>query len=199
MSVAPLTRAAQVITEVLSPYVIFALLPLAVAWRATGAVGETLLWGVIVVLTSSVIPMLFIVYGARRGRWEGHHVRNRDGRLVPFLAALASVSAGLLALLVFGAPWMMTALQIVLIAQLLVVLAVTLGWKVSIHAASVADAAVVLWWLYDTPWWLTGVMAVLVGLVCWARVRLTDHTVGQVVAGVPLGAIMVGGGFILLV
>lgn len=193
-----LTLLARAITELLSPYVVLIALPLLVAWQATDTIGAALLWGLLVALTSSLVPMAVIVYGARRGRWDGHHVRDRDGRLVPFLVALLSISVGLLLLVGFGAPWLMIVLDLVLIALLLIAIAVTLGWKLSIHAASVAGGASVLHWLYQPAWWVTGLLIVLVGLVCWSRVRLTDHTIAQVLAGVPLGALVVGGGFILL-
>jgi hypothetical protein len=47
-----------------------------------------ILWGLLVSLTSSILPMGVIVWGAHTGRWDSHHVRNRAGRLVPSLALI---------------------------------------------------------------------------------------------------------------
>ena len=45
------------ITEVCSPAIVVVLLPLAVAWRATGyRIGPTVGWGLVVAVFSSVLP-----------------------------------------------------------------------------------------------------------------------------------------------
>jgi hypothetical protein len=49
--------AARVITEVLAPWVIVLLLPIAVAWQATHSPAHMILWGLLVSLTSSILPM----------------------------------------------------------------------------------------------------------------------------------------------
>ena len=68
---------------------------MAVAWQATGyAPAPTLGWGLLVALFYSVIPMVIMVRGARRGRWDGHWVRERERRMVPFLLCLVSTAAG---------------------------------------------------------------------------------------------------------
>jgi hypothetical protein len=38
-------------------------------------------WGLVVALCSSILPMVFIVHGARQGRWDGHHLRDRERRV----------------------------------------------------------------------------------------------------------------------
>ena len=63
---------ARLVTEVCSSAVVIMLLPFAVAWVATGhRVWLTVGWGLLIAVFSSVLPMAFIVRGARRGRWDG--------------------------------------------------------------------------------------------------------------------------------
>lgn len=178
-------RLAKVATEVLSPAVVVLLLPLAVAWQATGyRVGPTLLWGIVVALFSSILPMVFIIRGARQGRWDGHHVRDREHRVVPLLVGLASTGIGLAILLVGDAPRAVVALTVAMAVTLAACIAVTAWWKVSLHAA-VAGGAVVMVALLYGPWALLLVVPLVV--VCWSRVVLRDHTVAQVVVGALLG------------
>ncbi|HEX3786730.1 MAG TPA: hypothetical protein VHW44_02615 [Pseudonocardiaceae bacterium] len=189
-------RVAKVITEVGSPAVVVVLLPIAVAWAATGhRPVATIGWGLVVALFSSVLPMIFVVRGARAGRWDGHHVRNREGRLLPLSLGLLSTCVGLAVLLGFHAPRDLVALDLAMLATLFVCIAVTTRWKISLHAAVAGGAEATLVLLYG-PLVLVGIP--LVGLIAWARVRLTDHTLAQVVAGALVGP-AVGGVVFLLV
>ncbi|HEU5475242.1 MAG TPA: hypothetical protein VFV67_31755 [Actinophytocola sp.] len=190
-------RVARIVTEVLSPAVVVILLPLAVAWQATGyATGPTLLWGVVTAVFFSVLPMAFIIRGARRGRWDGHHVRDREHRLLPLTLGLTSAVAGLGILLVGGAPRDVVAVAASMIATLLVCTVITNWWKVSLHATVAAGAVVLVTLLYG-PLALV-LLAVPLALVCWSRVRLTDHTVAQVLVGAAIGPVVGGAVFLLL-
>jgi membrane-associated phospholipid phosphatase len=194
---------ARLVTEALAPWVLVLSLPLLVAWHATRSVPQALLWGAVVGLTGSVIPMAVIVHGARRGRWKGHHVTDREGRLVPLLACAASLGTGIAALTLGGAPRAVVALAVSMFLSLLVCLLVTFalpvngerGWKVSFHAAVAAGAVAVLA-ITLGPWALLAVP--LVVLVAWSRVALGDHTTPQVVVGALLGAVLAGVSFSIL-
>jgi membrane-associated phospholipid phosphatase len=187
---------AKVVTEVCSPAVVVVLLPLAVAWHATGyRVGPTALWGLVVAVFSSVLPMVFIISGARQGRWDGHHVRNRDGRLVPLLLCLLTTLVGLAVLLLGGAPRDVVALDLAMLATLLVCTGITQWWKISLHSAVAGGAAATMVLIYG-PLSLVGVPIVL--LIGWSRVVVRDHTVAQVVAGTLIGPIVGGVVFVLV-
>ena len=189
-------RLARVVTEVLSPAVIVVALPLAVAWQATGyRVAPTLGWGLLVALFYSVIPMVIMVRGARRGRWDGHWVRERERRMVPFLLCLVSTTVGLVIMLVGGAPQAVIALSWSMIATLVVVLAITRWWKVSVHATVAGGAVATVVLLYG-PWYLLLIAGV--ALVAWSRVMVEDHTAAQVVVGALLGPIVGGAVFLAL-
>lgn len=188
---------ARFATEVLAPWVWVLTLPFAVAAVATRALWPTVAWGLVVAVTASVVPMVVIVKGARSGRWEGHHVTNREGRLVPLVAAGGSLAVGTTVLVLGGAPHEMLALAGSMFASLVVSMAITFGlkWKVSLHAA-VAFAAVVVGAVVHGPWLL--VLLVPAVLVAWSRVELGDHTTAQVLVGSLMGVVVGGGGYALL-
>jgi hypothetical protein len=87
----PAAPFAKLVTEVLAPWVWVFSLPFAVAANATGELVATVLWGLVVGVTGSAIPMVVIVRGARKGQWDSHHVTNRADRLVPFIACLVAL------------------------------------------------------------------------------------------------------------
>ncbi|GAB3674846.1 phosphatase PAP2 family protein [Saccharopolyspora tripterygii] len=189
------TRAALVLTEVFAPWVIVVLLPLAVAWQATHRVLPALGWGLLVAATSSILPMGVIVWGARTGRWDSHHVRDRAGRAVPFLALIVMSLVGLGLLVALGAPWSLIALDIAMIGSLFVTGAITVWWKVSMHSAVASGAVVILALLYHPAWWA---LMVLVAAISWSRVQIRDHTTAQVTGGAIIGAAVGGGLFAAL-
>ncbi|HET9143664.1 phosphatase PAP2 family protein [Actinophytocola sp.] len=189
-------RLARIVTEVLSPAVVVTVLPLAVAWQATGyAAGPTLLWWVLTAVFFSVLPMIFIVRGARQGRWDGHHIRDREHRALPLLMGLSSAAVGLVIMLFGRAPRDVIAMAASMIATLLVCLVITRWWKVSLHATVAAGAMTLIILLFGPRYLL---LLVPLALVCWSRVRLTDHTVAQVVIGALLGPVVGGAVFLLL-
>ncbi|MEQ0564709.1 hypothetical protein ABJI51_37015 [Amycolatopsis sp. NEAU-NG30] len=188
-------RFARLATEILAPWVWVLTLPLAVAWSATGHRPiPALSWGLLISVTGSLLPMALIVRGAKRGRWDGHHVTDRAGRRVPLLFAGLSLGVGFAVLLVGGAPPALIALAASMLASLVVAVAITFGakFKISLHAA-VASAAVVVLTLTYGPWLL--LLAVLVAWVAWSRVALRDHTTPEVLAGLLMGVVVGGGGY----
>jgi hypothetical protein len=189
-------RLAKIVTEVLSPAVIVVLLPFAVAWNATGhQVLSTIVWSVVVAVFYSVLPMAFIVRGARRGRWDGHWVRERERRFLPLMMCLVSALVGLVILLVWDAPRDVVALAWSMVTVLVACVIITKWWKVSLHATVAGGAVATVVLIYG---WIMLVLVPLVALVAWARVRVADHTAAQVVVGAFLGPLVGGVVFVLL-
>jgi membrane-associated phospholipid phosphatase len=189
-------RTAGVVTEVLSPAVVVVALLIAVTWHATGyEVAATLGWVALVAVFFAVLPMVFLVRGARRGRWDGHWVRDRAHRTVPLLVCLASALTGVVIMLAGDAPREVVGLAWAMVLTLVACLVITRWWKVSVHA-TVAGGAVAMVTLLYGPWLL--LLVPLVFLVCWARVMVEDHTVAQVVAGAVLGPVVGGAVFLAL-
>ena len=79
---------------------------------------------------------------------------------------------------------------------LVISLVVTLFWKISVHAGSVAGALVILA-IVAGPGVLLAAPLVI-GLVAWSRVELGDHTVWQVIGGSLIGALVATAFFGLL-
>ncbi|MET0233267.1 MAG: hypothetical protein ABW224_01370 [Kibdelosporangium sp.] len=189
-------RLAKIVTEVLSPATIVVLLPFAVAWNATGhAVVSTIVWSLVVAVFYSVLPMLFIIRGARRGKWDGHWVRERERRFLPLMMCLASALVGLVILLVWDAPQDIVALAWSMVTVLVVCVVITKWWKVSLHATVAGGAVATVSLIYG---WIMLSLVVLVALVAWARVRVADHTIAQVIVGAFVGPLAGGAVFLLL-
>jgi hypothetical protein len=191
----PTLRFARLVTELSAPAVLVSLLTLAVGWHSTAGGLGGLGWGLLAVLFVSGIPFAYIVGGVRRGRLTDHHVGLREQRRVPLLVGLCSVVAGLALLAALGAPRPVLALVVAGAIGLVVAVAVSHWWKMSIHSAVAAGTVVILILTFGAPLLAAVPLLVLVG---WSRVRLRDHTVPQVLVGGLVGGLVAGAVFAAL-
>ncbi|SCL16110.1 phosphatase PAP2 family protein [Micromonospora inyonensis] len=175
------------VTEATAPAVLVTVLLVTVGWRSAPTGLGGLGWGLLATVFASGIPIAYILGGVRRGRLTDHHVRIREQRRIPLLVGLASAAGGLALLAALGAPRPVLALVAAGVIGLVVASSVSHWWKMSIHSAVAAGALVVLASTFGPRLLVGSPLLVLVG---WSRVRLGNHTVGQVVTGAGLGALV---------
>ncbi|WP_460777422.1 phosphatase PAP2 family protein [Micromonospora polyrhachis] len=172
-----------------APAVLVTVLFVAVGWHSTEDRLAGLGWGLLAAVFASAIPFAFIVGGVRRGRLTDHHVGVRQQRRTPLLFGLVSVAIGLVLMVVLGAP--RPVLALVVTGAIGLVVGVTVGhrWKLSIHTAVAAAAAVIVVLVFGP---VLFVAWPVLGLVGWSRIRLGAHTIAQVVAGGVVGGLVAG-------
>ncbi len=136
---------------------------------------------------SGLLPILLLYYLKRMGVIGDIMVNNRDQRLVPFACVFGSYLLGAGFLWVFNAPPTMVALMISYVVTSLVMLVITLRWKISIHAAGVAGPSMFLVLRYNLILWPFLLVTLL---VCWSRWRLRVHTIEQLFAGALLSVLV---------
>ncbi len=188
-------RLARLVTEVLAPPPLCAALLIAVAAKTAPTPLAALRWGLLGALFTSVFPVLTILRGVRRRRLSDHHVGAREQRPALLLLFSAIVLLGTMVLAVLGAPRPVVALVGAMALGLVVSLSITLVWKVSVHAATAAGAAVVLLLVFGPALWPC---LLVPPLVAWSRVEVGDHTPAQVAVGMGVGALVAATGFLLL-
>ncbi|MFI6848923.1 hypothetical protein OG535_02115 [Kitasatospora sp. NBC_00085] len=178
------TGAARAVTDVLQPRNVLLAGMVAIGVAAAGdwtGVG----WGLLGALCAGLVPAGYIEWERRRGTWGDRHVVDRRQRGPIFLVILGSIGSGALAMLLGHAPRGILVAMLALWAMTVVLLAVNTVWKISVDSA-VASAVVALAAAVHSPWWWGCGPAVVA--VCWSRVALRYHTLGQTVAGAGLGA-----------
>jgi membrane-associated phospholipid phosphatase len=128
----------------------------------------------------SVGPMIYILIGVRLGKFSDVDVSNRSQRSGPFIFGIISAFVGFLTLTLTPGPKNLQTVLLLTIIIGTVMMIITIWWKISIHASSLAGAVTVLTALYGAVMLPAYVLVVLVG---WSRVVLRRHTLAQVVAG----------------
>ncbi len=177
-------RIARAVTEAGAPTVLLLVLPVVVSAVSAGSVAAGIGWGLVAALFFAVVPYGWVVLGVRAGRITDRHVRRRDQRARVFAVTLASMLVGFAVLAVGGAPRALVAFLLGVLIEVVALLAVSLAWKISVHAWTAAAGTTALVALFG-PWALLGWP--VVAAVGWSRVRLRQHTVAQVVVGAAVG------------
>jgi membrane-associated phospholipid phosphatase len=111
-------------------------------------------------------------------------VTTRIERYVPLVGALISMGIVVAALIIGDSPAPMLGVAAVMLSTVIVCLAITHWWKISMHTAVGTGATVVLILFYG---WHLGVLSIVVAAVAWSRVQLRHHTPTQVAAGIAAG------------
>ncbi len=176
----PRMRIARYVSNMLSPLVVSLPFIFFVALYHAENVLIAVFYALVILFFLSFGPMVYILVGVRRGKFTDSDVSMRSQRVGPFLFGITSALMGLGTLFFIHGPKNLQTLLLITIVSGFVMMIVTFWWKISIHASSLAAAATLLTALYGT---VVLPAFVLLIVVCWSRVVLRRHTLGQVVAG----------------
>lgn len=180
-------RIARHVSNILAPATISVPMILLVAFYKASSIASALLYAGITLFFLSIGPFTYILIGVRLGKLSDVDVSRRSERAGPFIFGLISVCLGWFALVLVHAPFPLVSTVIVTAISGLVMMIITLWWKISLHAGSLGAAATILTALYGEV--MLPTFALLV-LVSWSRVVLRRHTLGQVVAGSLLSIVL---------
>lgn len=189
------TALATVLTEAASPGVLITVQVMLAAWHSATSAGRAAAFGLLAVTFASVIPMSYVVFGARVGRWADHHIPVRRHRMIPMCVGLVSLISGVVVLAGLDAPWYLTTVMIINVVGLAVLTAITAVWKISAHTAMAAATVTMLFFVIGPSAAILVPAPLATG---WSRLRLRAHTHRQVVTGAVVGIVINGGLHLLL-
>lgn len=135
----------------------------------------------------AVLPLLSTYYLVRRGIIPDIYASDRTTRTEPFLWAMSSYLMGVTVLLYFHAPFVVTALMACYFVNAIVMLLISLYWKISIHAVGVTGPITALVFQLGArmlPFFL------LMLPLAWARIELKAHNKKQVAAGAIISSFL---------
>ena len=179
-------RAAVALTEVLSPAHLVIAITFASGLATAGNWWSRIGWGLAAAFFTGIVPYVVGLRAIARGKLSSRHLPDRRERIRPMAWTIVSVLTGWALLILAHAPAEVLGVQVAMVSGAVTALAITLVWKISLHAGVAAAAAVCAGVLFG--WWFAPVSALLVVAVAWSRVHLRDHTFAQVVAGTLVGA-----------
>lgn len=184
----PESKWARVISNLLSPPVVWALLAFPMAYQEADTSGHAILWAMLYGLLVCWMPVLYIAWNVRNGNITDLHMQVRRERIRPFIVTLLCTALAFAVLVAIGAPRLMPMFALFTLIQLALMTLITFVWQISMHAMSITGAVIATGALYGAP--IALVMSPLVLVVGAARYKLRRHTLAQLVAGGAVGACM---------
>lgn len=181
-------RLAHVISLVcLPPFLAIATL-VALCSRAIPDPGEAARVALVSSFFIAIGPSAYVAYLLKRHKINGGvNLENREERLRVYLVGAGSCVLGLLVLVRLSAPRSVTVLALSYATNALLLAVITQRWKISAHAAGAAMPLTALLNAFGAS---ALPLAVVVPVVCWARVRSQVHSVAQVCAGALVGFLL---------
>ncbi len=179
-------RTARIFSNVISPPVIFAGLGLALSWHAL-SFWDGLFWAAVYGFWVSLVPILFVAHRLRTGRITDLHMNTTRERRLPYLMSVAGSLVAVIIVVAFDGPQLLLCLSTFSVIELGLLGLINDFWKISIHAASIAAATVIVALVFGG---IAGLLLLpLVIAVCYVRLYLHRHTLAQVFAGLTLGIV----------
>jgi hypothetical protein len=148
---------------------------------------SALLFACITLFFLSVGPLLYIIIGVRLGKLSDIDVSRRSQRVGPFIFGIISATIGWIILSLTDGPRNLQTVMIITVFSGIIMMVITLWWKISMHASSFGGVATMLTVLYGA---VMLPLFILLIFVSWSRVVLRRHTVSQVIAGSLAGIVL---------
>ncbi len=182
------TKLAQITSGILNPFLVSFILILLLSFKASATPSEAMKW-VLILTAISILPVFSVVlYLVHNEKLEGIFINIRRQRYIIYVLATVSTVAGCALLIYFKAPLVLIASFVAALSSLAVFMFINFFWKISLHAAFAGASVTVLTILYGS---IGAATAVLLPPVAWARIELKHHSLGQVVVGTFIAAIIV--------
>ena len=179
------------LSALLSPYLVIPVGTVAVVASVSYSEREWLIWTLLSVFFSTVIPALYVLVQVWRGKITDIHVMEREQRGGPFLVAILSSAVGAFVLRKLGANVAVWGVGVVLATNDLILFWISAYWKISMHVAVLSStilAAVMM--IEGISLWN---LAWMVPALIWARVTRGRHTIWQGIFGCAVSSALTAG------
>lgn len=192
--------AAHLISDIFSPLLMPTFAMLVSMWltRLHYLPLQARVWSTIgVFIITAIIPITFIAFLMKRGKVSDSSISDPRQRTLPYSMAVICFFIAAAYLLMLHAPAWLVAFPCGAAFYTIAALFITRFWKISAHAGGIGGLTAIILWLAWSHYidflpllWLS-LSIFITGLVCWARLYLSHHTLMQVFAGSVLAFVLV--------
>lgn len=135
-------------------------------------------------LASTIVPVL-LIYGLKKiGKVSDYNITFREQRFLPLLVMVGVNFLGYELMQQIEAPRIFTGILLFNAVNTVLILLITLQWKISVHLLTLASSIALLYLQFGVvAFWLLFLVPVLM----WSRVYLKAHTFMQTLVGSLIG------------
>jgi len=172
---------AEIVTHIFNPPVVAAptFLYLILLERQTNPA----ILAFITLFFATILPLIMVVVLTRRGILPDIWASERESRVIPFTGAIISYLLGAATLMAARSPAAITSLMLCYVGNTVIMMLISLRWKISVHGSGIAGPVAALIYLLGS---VAVPLLLLILLVGWARLELKAHTIAQVATGALL-------------
>ncbi|MDO8513765.1 MAG: phosphatase PAP2 family protein [bacterium] len=187
-------RLAFMISAVFSPPLVAGLAILAISVYYESRYEYFWIWALLGIFILIGPASAYVYWAFHKGNVRGLNLSEREERLRPLAIALIGAVIGTWVLLRKDAPAALTIMGITLISELVIIIFVTVFWKISLHTMAFSSVVTLLAYLYNPYALILYFFLIPVG---WSRIHRKRHSLLQVIAGSLVGLITALGVFTL--
>ena len=147
---------------------------------------EAVGWAFLCLLFGAVIPYLYIGFLYKKKEINNMHIPEKENRIKPLLLSCASYIACFIILYLLDGPIFLKSIFAVSVVSTIILTIITYFWKISIHTSWITFIVITFNILLGS-WML--LMVPLIPVIGWARVRIKQHTINQVIFGAGISTI----------
>ena len=178
-------KAARLFSNIVSPPVMFAILGVAFGlYEIPNFTG--FLWAAVYGLLVSLAPILVVLYFLKTGRIKELHMSDTNERHLPYISAIIFALIAFALISYFDGPELLRCLALFNAIELTALGIINVKWLISLHSTGITATFLLVGLVFG---WVYALVLVLpfVFLVCYVRLYLKRHTLGQIIAGILLG------------
>lgn len=175
---------ANIVSWVISPVVAAPLAYLCIVLIGFRPEPDRYAWLSVLFMASTLAPMLLILGLKRIGKVSDYNISFREQRFLPLLVLVGVNALGYEFMQQLDAPRMLSGILLFNALNTVIILLVTLQWKISIHLFTYTSSVALLVLQFGSgSLWLLA----LVPLLMWARMELKAHNFMQTLVGGTIG------------
>lgn len=180
----PLQRLASLLSWVISPIVVAPAAYLVILLYGFADDPARFRYLAVLFLAATIVPML-LIYGLKKiGKVSDYNITFREQRFLPLLVMVGVNLVGYEVMDQLDAPRIFTGILLFNAVNTVLILLITLQWKISIHLLTLASSIALIYLQFGVvAFWLL----LLVPVLMWARIYLKAHTFMQTLVGALIG------------
>lgn len=183
-------RIASLVSWIISPVIVAPTVYLLIVMLGYSGVSHRRAWFAVLLLSSTIAPMFLILGLKKIGKVSDYNISFREQRFLPLLVLVGVNLIGYEFMKQLDAPRFLSGILLFNAVNTVIILLVTLQWKISIHLFSFTSSIALLFITFGLPMlWLL----LLMPLLMWSRIHLKAHNFMQTLLGGLIGFLLMYG------